>query len=105
MLQFANKHGWKLIDSINFNYVQIRKWMYNDEPIFPLTSKGFSDTVFNDAILINFPRRIEGDLTVFKFKTGWILFEPGTSISTEENGFILINNNENEMAVYHLWGE
>ena len=38
-------------------------------------------------------------------KTGWITIEPGTDNSVEENGFVLINKDRTQMAVYHLWGE
>jgi hypothetical protein len=43
--------------------------------------------------------------SVYKFKTGWVTIEPGTDNSIEENGFVLINNDRTEMAVYYLWDE
>ena len=105
ILVFANKNGWTLVDSSEFNQDQTKKWTYNNEPVFPLTSVGFSDTLLNDAHLKDFPRWFGGQLIVYKFKTGWVTIKPGTDNSIEENGFVLIRKNKKEMAVYHLWGE
>ena len=105
VLEFAIKNGWTFVDSAEFNQDQTNKWIYYNEPIFPLTSKGFSDTILNDAIFKNFPRWFDGQLKIYKFKTGWVTIEPGTDNSTEENGFVLIKEDKKEMAVYHLWGD
>lgn len=105
VLDFAKKNGWTLVDSSEFKQDQTIKWTYNNKAIFPLTSKGFSDTTFNDATLTNFPRWFGGQMKVYKFKTGWVTIEPGTDNSIEENGFVLLSNDNKEMAVYHLWGE
>ena len=105
ILQFAKKNGWTLVDSLDFNQNETSKWTYIDKPVFPLTSTGFSDTLLNDAHLIDFPRWFGGQLTVYKFKTDWVTIEPGTDNSIEENGFVVINNDKTQMAVYHLWGE
>lgn len=105
ILHFAKKNGWTLVDSSSFNQDQTSKWNYNGEPVFPLTSIGFSDTLLNDAHLTDFPRLFGGQLKVYKFKTGWVTIQPGTDNSIEENGFVVINIGGTEMAVYHLWGE
>ena len=104
-LDFATKNGWTLIDSSKFDYEQTNKWTYNRQTIFTLTHMGFSDTLLNNAHLTDFPRWFGGQLTVYKFKTGWVAIEPGTDSSVEENGFVVINEYGTEMAVYHLWGE
>jgi|SRR5579875_2928516 len=104
-LDFARKNGWTLIDSSAFNSDQTNKWTYNNKAIFPLTNTGFSDTQLNDAHLTDFPRWFGGQVSVYKFKTGWVTMEPGTDSSIEENGFVVINRDGTEMAVYHLWGE
>jgi hypothetical protein len=70
-----------------------------------LTSTGFSATVLNDTQLEYFPRWFSGPVKLYKFRTGWVTIEPGTGNSNEENGFVLINSDGTEMAVYHLWGE
>jgi len=104
-LNFSKKNGWTLVDSSEYNSDRTSKWIYSDKAVFPLTSTGFSDTVENNTQLEHFPRWFGGQLKVYKFKTGWVTIEPGTDNSIEENGFVLINSDETEMAVYHLWGE
>ena len=105
ILDFAEKNGWTLLDSLEFTKEQTDKWKFSNNAIFPLTSLGFSDTNLNDAHLEDFPRWFGGQLKLYKFKTGWVTIEPGTDNSIEENGFVLINQAKSEMAVYHLWGE
>ena len=105
ILDFAAKNGWTLIDSLGFTKEQTDKWKYLNSPIFPLTSVGFSDTLLNDAHLADFPRWFGGQVKLYKFKTGWVTIEPGTDNSIEENGFVLLNQDKSQMAVYHLWGE
>jgi len=103
VIAFAKKHGWELVDNESFNENELKSWVHNKELIFPLSSNGFS-TVINGNYA-DFPRWINSDLIVYKFKTGWITIYQGTDDSIEENGFIVINNNGTEMSVYHLWGE
>ena len=105
ILDFAAKNGWTLVDSLEFTKEQTDKWKYSNSPIFPLTSLGFSETILNDAHLEDFPRWFGGQVKLYKFKTGWVTIEPGTDNSIEENGFVLLNQDKSEMAVYHLWGE
>jgi hypothetical protein len=104
-LEFAKENGWTLIDSSAFSQAQTDKWTYDNRSVFPLTSTGFSDTVLNDEELKHFPRWFGGQLNVYKFKTGWVTIEPGTDNSIEENGFVVINGDKTEMAIYHLWGD
>ncbi len=104
-IEFASKNGWSLVDSLEFNQKQTNTWTYDKQAIFPLTSTGFSDTIENNSQLEYFPRWFGGKLKVYRFKTGWITIEPGTDDSIEENGFVVINADRTQMAVYHLWGE
>lgn len=104
-LDFADKNGWTVVDSSEVHEEQTNTWTYNRQAIFPLTSIGFSDTVLNNTQLEHFPRWFGGQIKLYRFKTGWVTIEPGTDNSIEENGFVLINNDRTEMAVYHLWGE
>ena len=104
-LEFASKNGWTLVDSSEFNSDQTNKWTYSDKAVFPLISTGFSEIVVNNTQLEHFPRWFGGQIMVYKFKTGWVTIEPGTDASIEENGFVVINSDKTEMAVYHLWGE
>ena len=105
ILDFATKNGWTLVDSSEFSNDQTNKWIYDNEKVFPLTSIGFSDTLLNDAHLKHFPRWFGGQLKLYKFKTGWVTIEPGIENSIEENGFVLLNQDKSELAVYHFWGE
>lgn len=105
VLDFANKNGWQLVDSLELSNNQINKWIYNNQNVFPLTHTGFSDTLKNDAEMSDFPRWFSGPVKIYTFKTGWITIQPGTDNSFEKNGFVLFNADKTEMAVYHLWGE
>ena len=105
VLDFAAKNGWTLTDSLEFDQIQTMKWKYNRMEIFPLTSAGFSDTAKSSSTYNYFPRWFGGQLKLYKFKTGWVTIEPGTDNSIEENGFVLLNQDKSELAVYHLWGE
>jgi hypothetical protein len=105
VLAFAIKNGWTLVDSSEFTNDQTSKWTFLNNKVFPLTSTGFSDTLLSDAHLKDFPRRFGGQTKVYKFKTGWVTIESGTDNTIEENGFVLLSNDNKEMAVYHLWGE
>jgi hypothetical protein len=106
VLDFAKTNGWNYVDSLDYNPEQVSKWItYNKEAIFPLTSSGFSDTVIQSTQLDYFPRWFSGQVRVYKFKTGWVTIEPGTDDYIEENGFVVINSDRTQMAVYHLWGE
>jgi hypothetical protein len=105
VLDFAIKNGWTLVDSSEFNQEQTYKWTYTNNPIFPLSHKGFTGIATNNSVYQYFPRWFDGQIKVYKFKTGWVAIEPGTDSSIEENGFVLINKINNEIAVYHLWGE
>ena len=106
ILEFADKNAWTFVDSSEYTKEQVIKWTtYNKEAIFPLTSTGFSDTVIQSTQLDYFPRWFGGQVKMYRFKTGWVTIDPGFDDSIEENGFVLINDNGTEIAVYHLWGE
>ena len=105
ILDFAAKNGWTLTDSSEFDQTQTIKWTYNNKGIFPLSNTGFNDTIKSISTYNYFPRWFGGQLKLYKFKTGWVTIEPGTDNSIEENGFVLLNQDKSELAVYHLWGE
>lgn len=105
ILDFAVKNGWTLTDSSEFNQNQTMKWTYNNKEIFPLSSTGFDDNSKGTSTYGYFPRWFGGQLKLYKFNTGWMTIEPGTDNSIEENGFVLLNQDKSELAVYHLWGE
>jgi hypothetical protein len=105
VIAFANKNGWKLVDSSRFTGEQSNKWVYGDKPIFPLSHTGFSDSIKNNSTYQYFPRWFRGEVKLYKFKTGWVAIEPGSDNSNEENGFVLLSKDKNEMIIYHLWGQ
>lgn len=105
VIEFAEENGWELTGKEKFKSEIIRNWKIENKLIFPLSYLGFQPKLENDETYQNFPRWINSNITLYKFKTNFITIEPGTDNSTEENGFILINENETEMSVYSLWGE
>ncbi len=105
VLDFASKNGWQLIDSSAYSSDDLENWKLSNKLIFPLSSNGFDKISKNDINYNNFPRWINSDLKMYKFKTGWIVIDPDTNNSIEENGFVIINDKGTEMSVYHLWGD
>jgi len=92
VLKFAAKNGWKLTGTLYITEAQLKSWVDLNKPIFHLPYQ-------------TLPRWIYVDMTVYKFKTGWVAVEPGNARSTEENGYVAINKNGTLMSVYHVWGE
>lgn len=105
IIAFAKENGWTLTGIEKFNPESMKDWEENGKSVFPLTSQGFKPELIEDNISKDFPRWINSDITVYKFKTNFVTIEPGTDNSIEENGFVIINKDENEMSVYNLWGE
>ena len=70
-----------------------------------MTHLGFKPKTFHGFSFEKFPRWINSNLTVYKFKTNFITIKPGTDNSIEENGFIVISEDKTEMSLYNLWGE
>ncbi|WP_433830263.1 hypothetical protein [Flavobacterium anhuiense] len=105
IIAFAKENGWTFTGKENFNPKSMKDWKKNGKLIFPLTSQGFKPTFLDDNISKHFPRWINSNNIVYKFKTNFVTLEPGTDNSIEENGFIIINKEANEMSVYNLWGE
>lgn len=105
IIDFAAKKGWTFVDSLAYNPEQTSKWQYHNLPVFPLSHEGMRDAAANSSTYEHFPRRFGGQIMVYRFKSGWLAIQPGTDRSMEENGFVLLNNDKSEMAVYHLWGE
>ncbi|SEN75972.1 hypothetical protein SAMN05216436_12152 [bacterium A37T11] len=106
VIAFAVKNGWELKDSLDIQLDNLKTWRYNNVPIFPLSYTGFSIVPkIRDSEYENFPRWIHANLKIYEFTTGWLTYDPGTDNSFEINGFVVVNTEENEMSVYHLWGE
>jgi len=106
IIEFAVKNGWEFVDSLEVQADKLKTWHYNKTSVFPLSYSGFSSTPAGaDSEYESFPRWINVGLKVYQFKTGWIVYEPGTGDSFDVNGFVVLNNEGNEMSVYHMWGE
>ena len=106
IIGFAEKNGWEFVDSLEIQADELKTWYYNNTAVFPLSYTGFSKTpTSNKSECEWFPRWINVGLKVYQFKTGWIAYDPGTDNSIDENGFVILNIDGNEMSVYHLWGE
>jgi hypothetical protein len=89
VINYAEKNGWKLIDSVNSDSEMIRNDSYSDE-------------ILNNNLL---SKLNEKDLTVYKFKTDWIAVKPGNETETDINGFVVLNSERTKLTVYQLWGE
>lgn len=76
------------------------------KPIINLPLKNFTPGQNGTDIKSNsIPRKIKTDFTLYRFKTDWLIFEPGADNSIQENGFILLSSDNKKMTVYHIWGE
>ncbi|QOD59358.1 hypothetical protein H9I45_08200 [Polaribacter haliotis] len=104
--ELADKNDWKLIDSMNYKKADLRNMTDFGKPTINLPLKNFTpESKKADLKSEPFPRWIETNFKLYRFKTGWLIFEPGTNDSTNENGFLLISSDNKQMTVYHLWGE
>jgi len=102
---YAEEKGWSLVNCVHVEKKQLKNWVKNGEVIFPAFLTGFEHSSPDSIYCHDFPRLIDQDLTVCKFKTGWVRLYPGTNDWTEENGFILTSEDGRKMTLYHLWGE
>ena len=104
--KIASKNDWKLIDSVEYYTADLKKMTDFEKPTINLPLKNFTPEKQQADLKSNsIARKIETDFTLYRFKTGWIIFEPGTDNSTQENGFVLLSSDKKEMTVYHIWGE
>lgn len=97
LIEFSKNNDWELIDSITFS-------------IDTMTSKSFSDLKNDDYSLYIIKDKIIPELSlkdnkIFIFKTTWLAFEPGNTRETFENGFAILNSDNTELKIFHLWGE
>jgi hypothetical protein len=104
--KIASDNDWELIDSSKYYTADLEKMTDFGKPIINLPLKNFTPEKQRADLKSNsIRRRIKTDFTLYRFKTGWIIFEPGTDSSTQENGFLLISSDKKKMTVYHIWGE
>lgn len=99
---FADKNGWQRIDSISMTREAVGQWMNFSDPVFPFAYTDFSD---HKSLDFRFPRWIDSDIVIYRFKTGWIAVQPGNARETDINGYVVISADKLQFSVYHLWGE
>lgn len=106
IIEIASKNDWQFIDSTEYYKADLLKMTQNGKPIINLPLKNFTMEQNGTDLKSKFlPRKIKTDFKLYRFKTGWLIFEPGTDNSTQENGFILLSSDNKKMTVYHIWGE
>jgi len=107
VLDFATANGWEPVNSTHFSKQDMTDWYHDQTPVFPIyfdgTNEVYSDN--NPVAYTAFERWINKDLTVYRFKTSWLLIYPGTDESTQENAYILISEDGMQMTLYNIWGE
>lgn len=107
VLEFASANKWEPVDSMTFTRKELHSWHHDGIPVFPIYFDGaikiYSEN--NLSAYTAFERWIESDLKVYRCRTNWLLFYPGTDESTQENGYIIISQDGRQMTIYHLWGE
>ena len=106
LTELTSKNDWKLIDSTEYKKAELTNMTESGNPTINLPLKNFKPVSKKSSTESkSFPRWIETDFILYRFKTSWHIFESGTDDSTNENGFILLSSDNKEMTVYHLWGE
>ncbi|KAA5822466.1 hypothetical protein FPF71_15085 [Algibacter amylolyticus] len=106
LTELTFENDWKLIDSTEYKKAELTNITESGKPNINLPLKNFKPESKNsNTESKSFPRWIETDFTLYRFKTNWHIFESGTDDSTNENGFILLSSDNKKMTVYHLWGE
>ena len=93
------------LTALNIQKEKLGTGRKNSKPIVTIQAGPFEPPSDENFLEQDFPRWTNTDFTLYKFKTGWLIFYPGTNNSTEVNGFISISEDEKEMTVYHLWGD
>ena len=105
VLDFTSSNGWSFIDSTLYHEQELKNWRHEGKPCFTVQVGPFEPSSDDRFLEQDFPRWTSTDVTLLRFKTGWLIFYPGADNSTEVNGFITLSVDGREMTVYHLWGE
>jgi len=94
------------LDSTRFSANELTAWQYDDKAIFPLSHEGFQAHFQAGRSFCRYsPRWTKSNIRLYRFTTGWILVSPGTGDSHPAYDYVMVNETQTEMAVYHLWGE
>ena len=107
IIDFATSNGWNVTDTVEISKSDMVDWHSNSKLIFPIYLNGIHKKWTKEDLrsYTAFERYIDSDLTIYRFKTDWILIYPGTDESTSENAYLLVDKNESKMTLYQLWGE
>ncbi len=106
IIKLASKNNWELIDRVKYQKVDLIEMKEYGKPIINLPLKNFTPKPKkSDLKSKSYPRWIDTDFTLYRFKTRWLIFEPGSDDSTQENGFVLLASDNKKMTLYHIWGE
>lgn len=105
VLGIASKNGWTLVDTQRVRRDELKSWIISDTLIFPLYFDGTYKMWTNDdpRSWTAFVRYIGTDMTVYRFKTKERLTFLGSHDWTNENGYVLLSDNERQLTVYHHW--
>jgi hypothetical protein len=95
LIDYAAQNGWQLADSLI---------LIGGSLEIPANASG---TDYSLSILQEEALQLLNATTcrIFLFKTGWIAVEPGNARDTEITGFLVLNPNGDELAMFHRWGE
>ena len=107
IIEFATSNGWTPTDTLKLSKSDMDDWLSQNKLVFPIYLNGIHKKWSKEDLksYTEFERYIDSDLTVYRFKTDWVLIYPGTNESTSENGYILVDKDESKMTLYQLWGE
>lgn len=100
IIRFATDNGWTLKSETTFDSYTTQKWVQDGKLIFPLHWKGFTPKFdFDYTGFKEFPRWISGNILVMSFTTGYISIDLETQEEINTNGFIILNEKQNEMTL------
>lgn len=105
VLDIASRNGWTVVDTQLVTQEDLASWSISDTLIFPLYYDGTYEmwSKENPGSWTAFIRYIATDFSVYRCKTKERLTFLGSRDWTDENGYILLSENRNQMTVYHLW--
>ncbi|TXF75962.1 hypothetical protein [Chryseobacterium sp.] len=91
ILEFAKNNKWILTQTINAKNGVIDK-VQNNYTFDLIIDEKLVDADFKNS-------------KIYIFKSGMIAVKPGNSSETEENGFLLLNDERNKLKMFNRWGE
>ncbi len=105
LLHFATSNGWKLKRIIAVKSPLLRNWKsYDNQPVFPLSHNGLDLQLTSENRDYElFPRWINDTCQLYEFQTNWDVISNDDSHTAL--GYILLDDDNTQLSVYHLWGE